>query len=68
MLGKLEQKIKSDPAASNWIKDQLNILVERDVVDALNDLEILTKILNERLTLSIEQARKLTQKKPNYLR
>lgn len=49
--GSLEQQLKAlensvhtittDPAASHWLKRAVTELWERDVVDALNDLDVL---------------------------
>lgn len=33
------QTISTDPAASHWLKQTITQLWERDVVDALNDLD-----------------------------
>ena len=53
--GSLEQQLKAlensvhtittDPAASHWIKRAVTELWERDVVDALNDLDVLREVL-----------------------
>ena len=51
---KLEQEINvlellvsitADPAASHWLKRAVTELWERDVVDALNDLDVLREVL-----------------------
>ena len=51
---KLEQEINvlellvsitADPAASHWLKRAVTELWERDVVDALNDLDVLRELL-----------------------
>ena len=51
---KLEQEINvlellvsitADPAASHWLKRAVTELWERDVVDALNDLDVLRDVL-----------------------
>lgn len=46
----LEHRLKSDPSVSNWLKEQLQSTRERDIVDALNDVETLHNILQLRLT------------------
>ena len=53
--GSLEQQLKAlensvhtittDPAASHWLKRTVTELWERDVVDALNDLDVLRDLL-----------------------
>ena len=35
----------SDPTASNWLKDCLKTSSQRDTVDLLNDLEVLSQII-----------------------
>ena len=37
--------ISTDPAASHWLKRAVTELWERDVVDALNDLDVLREVL-----------------------
>lgn len=47
-LHKLEHDLKTilqDPAASHWLKQAITQLWERDVVDALNDLDTLRDLL-----------------------
>ena len=39
------QTITTDPAASHWLKRAVTELWERDVVDALNDLDVLREVL-----------------------
>jgi hypothetical protein len=41
--------VLSDPAASTWLKGALRDSLERDPVDALNDVLALAGILEERL-------------------
>ena len=41
----LMQAITDDPAASDWLKRAVAELWERDVVDALNDLDVLREVL-----------------------
>lgn len=43
-----EQDILNDPAISNWLKEQIVASKDRDVVDAINDVSILLKVLHER--------------------
>ena len=38
-----------DPAASDWFKTVLNSALQRDPVDALNDVEVLVTILRDEL-------------------
>ncbi len=42
------QTISTDPAASHWLKQAVTQLWERDVVDALNDLDVLRELLEEK--------------------
>ena len=37
-------KIKNDPCCSFWIRQQVEELNERDVVDVLKDLQLLTRV------------------------
>jgi hypothetical protein len=43
------EEVLSDPAASIWLKQALSASLERDPVDALNDVLALAGILEERL-------------------
>ena len=43
-----EQEILNNPTISYWLKEQIIISEKRDVLDAINDAELLLKILNER--------------------
>ena len=40
--------ISTDPAASNWLQRAVNELWEHDTVDALNDLDVLRELLEEK--------------------
>ena len=40
--------ISTDPAASDWLKSAVRGLWERDTVDALNDLDVLRELLEEK--------------------
>ena len=40
--------ISTDPAASHWLKRAARELWERDMVDALNDLDVLRELLEEK--------------------
>ena len=42
------QEILDNPTISSWLKEQIKISEKRDVLDAINDAELLLKILNER--------------------
>lgn len=42
------QAVSADPAASHWLKRAANELWERDTVDALNDLDVLRELLEEK--------------------
>ncbi len=43
------QRVLNDPSTSNWVREQWGNLSPRDVVDALNDLEILQLMLTKKL-------------------
>ena len=40
--------ISTDPAANHWLKRAASELWERDTVDALNDLDVLRELLEEK--------------------
>lgn len=42
------QAINTDPTASYWLKRAVTELWERDVVDALDDLDVLRDLLEEK--------------------
>ncbi len=42
------QTISTDPTASHWLKRAASELWERDTVDALNDLDVLRELLEEK--------------------
>lgn len=42
------QAISTDPTASYWLKRAASELWERDVIDALNDLDLLRELLAEK--------------------
>ena len=48
-LNELEEKIKNDPSASFWLKKQIQETKDRDPVDALSDIEVLSFVLRLRL-------------------
>ena len=43
------QRVLNDPSTSKWVREQWGNLSKRDVVDALNDLEILQLMLTNKL-------------------
>jgi len=43
-----EETAKTDFAASDWLKQALDALAARDPVDALNDAEVLVRLLQQR--------------------
>jgi hypothetical protein len=43
------EDILSDPCASFWIKSALRCALDRDPVDALNDAELLVRVLQENI-------------------
>ena len=54
----LRDTIMNDPSASHWLKRVVTELWERDVVDALNDLDVLREVLEAK-----HQAHVLTLKR-----
>jgi len=42
------REITTDPSASYWLKQAVTQLWERDTVDALNDLDVLQDLLEEK--------------------
>lgn len=40
-----EQNLINDPAVSYWLKDQINKISERDLLDAISDAELLLSVL-----------------------
>ena len=42
------EEVINDPTASNWLRESLAKAVERDIVDAVNDAELLSKLLSKR--------------------
>lgn len=40
-------QIMADPTASYWLKNALNSVLKRDILDALNDVEVLHEILQD---------------------
>ena len=51
----LETRILEDPSASRWLKEQINITSERDIVDAMSDAEALLMVLHARWNTMTEQ-------------
>ena len=45
-----EKKILSDDSFSYWLKNQMEETKMRDVLDALNDVEVLKSVLEHRLS------------------
>jgi hypothetical protein len=41
--------VLSDPATSHWLRDALRSAIERDLVDAAHDAELLAKVLADRI-------------------
>lgn len=50
------EDILRDPAASFWLKDALRSALSRDPVDAVNDAEVLARLLEERCRSILSQA------------
>lgn len=40
-------EIQADPGASHWLKAALTALLNRDPVDALNDVELLHRVIQQ---------------------
>lgn len=53
-ISEFEQAVQYDPSTSYWLKEQLAVTKERDVVDALNDAQALVTALKGRLALLTE--------------
>lgn len=45
----LEKNIINCSSTSRWLKEQINLSENRDPVDAINDAEILIKVLEDRI-------------------
>ena len=46
---KLIEEVLNDPTISNWLKSALGSALNRDLLDATNDAEMLFLILSQRL-------------------
>ncbi|WP_413694448.1 hypothetical protein [Psychromonas sp. KJ10-2] len=51
-------EVLNDQAASFWLKEQIKNAMNRDIIDAINDTEILLEVLNE-----LNRKRGVVQKK-----
>ena len=49
----LRKAVMTDPSASNWLKRAVVDLWDRDVIDALNDLEALREVLEAKHQASV---------------
>lgn len=49
------EEVLRDPAASFWLKNALRSALARDPVDAANDAEILTRLLDRRCRSILDQ-------------
>jgi hypothetical protein len=49
-----EQKIIDDKSTSRWLQEQVNKINQRDLCDAINDVEALLAVLNERFNKQIK--------------
>jgi len=47
----LEQAVLDDPATSDWLKQQIKASHERDIVDAIADAKMLTRLLKRRFLI-----------------
>lgn len=61
----LESVVASDPAASFWLKQQVEITKTRDVLDALSDAETLVRILKSRLDALMVKNQNINVSNPN---
>ena len=50
MIKSETDRLIKDPTTSYWLKDAIVALRKRDVVDALNDVEILLEVLTDDLS------------------
>jgi hypothetical protein len=48
-----EQKVLDDKCTSRWLNNQVSAIDHRDLCDAINDVEALLAVLNERLNKQI---------------
>ena len=61
-LKRLENRLKAirtDPAASHWLKRAVTELWERDVVDALNDLDVMRELLKEKHRIHAQMLKRM---------
>lgn len=49
MYKKLIEGIKSNPSVNNWVKEEIDILDEKDVVDVLKDLSLIEYVFKTKL-------------------
>ncbi len=52
------EEVKADPACSFWLRKALDQALERDPVDAANDAEALSMILQTRAAAVLHEARR----------
>lgn len=50
-----ENKLENDPSVSHWLKEQLALTRQRDPLDALNDAELLVRMLEIRLENALQK-------------
>jgi hypothetical protein len=50
-------EVLADPSVSYWLKSAINILLERDVVDAYKDSYLLARIFRQRCDEVLEKAK-----------
>lgn len=51
------EEVLRDPAASLWLRQALSSALLRDPVDAVNDAEVLVRLLDERCRVILNQRR-----------
>ncbi|MEY8215578.1 MAG: hypothetical protein RPR97_13975 [Colwellia sp.] len=60
-MSDFEKSITSDPSVSFWLKEQIKITKNRDLMDALNDVEVLKSVLDDRLSGAIRVSKDILQ-------
>lgn len=59
----IESKIMTDPSATKWLKEQIELTKRRDVLDAMADTEALLMVLQSRWNqMAASAPNKLTSK------
>ncbi|MEY8200463.1 MAG: hypothetical protein RPS47_14600 [Colwellia sp.] len=53
-MSDFENNIASDPSVSFWLKEQIEVTKTRDLLDALNDVEVLKSVLDARISEALK--------------